>query len=82
MASAEDVRVLLERLCGMERMLMEQQGSSRSSHGCTSGIAAAATAVSNDCTARPASGRVSCRWHEASGQTSDVRLARDELQIV
>ena len=46
MASAEDMRDLLERIGGMERALMERQVR-----------ADQATAVSNDCTACPASGR-------------------------
>ena len=76
MASAEDMRVLLDRTGGMERALLEQQGSSGSSHGCTAGNAAMGGGSPNR--------RHRCfssRGHWATGQTSGVRWAMGDRRV-
>ena len=67
MASAEDMRALLERINGMDRALLEQRARADQ----------ATTALARSANGRGSSSRrcwrVSCRGHETTGQTSGIR---------
>ena len=91
MASAEDSRVVLERIGGMDRELLEQQARADQATAVLQGMQAQQTSNGSSCTAGSAPGSgitscgrrwLSCRGHKAAAESRGVRWAIDDMEVV